>query len=177
MTPDFVAMLSGGHPNSLGRTEEVVEMVAEDERLLGALCDTLATQDELVRMRVGDAIEKVCRRHPEWFKARIGWILSKMGNIDQPSVQWHVAQVLERIDLTSQNRRRATEWLWRIFRESNDWIVLSETLTTLSHFALSDESLREPVRNALKETQHDTRKAVAKRASRLLAMLDAPSVH
>jgi hypothetical protein len=33
----FEAMLTGGHPNSLGRTVEVVELVLADRALLGEL--------------------------------------------------------------------------------------------------------------------------------------------
>ena len=55
----FAEMLKGGHPNSLGRTEEVVGIVLADHARLGEFFDTMADPDDLVRLRVGDALEKV----------------------------------------------------------------------------------------------------------------------
>jgi hypothetical protein len=60
----FADMLKGGHPNSLGRTEEVVGIVLADRARLAELFATMPDPDAVVRMRVGDALEKVCRAQP-----------------------------------------------------------------------------------------------------------------
>lgn len=60
----FAEMLKGGHPNSLGRTEEVVGVVLAERARLEELFATMAEPDEVVRLRVGDALEKVCRKQP-----------------------------------------------------------------------------------------------------------------
>jgi len=52
----FVEMLSGGHPNSLGRTEEVLGLVLADGSRLEQLFDCLDEPDAIVRMRAGDAL-------------------------------------------------------------------------------------------------------------------------
>ncbi len=83
VTMQFANMLTGGHPNSLGRTEEVVGIVLTNiERILGDLAD-----------------------------------------IDQPSVQWHVAQMLQHLrdDLSDDQEQRATGLLQRNLAGSTDW--------------------------------------------------------
>lgn len=53
-------------------------------------------------------------------------ILGDLGHREQPSVQWHVAQLLAELDLTPSQRRRAVAWLQqRIATTDVDWIVAS----------------------------------------------------
>ena len=64
-------MLRGGHPNSLGRTVEAVELVLADPSLLGALIDTYASDDATVRLRVSSALNRISRARPELLAAVI----------------------------------------------------------------------------------------------------------
>ena len=65
LSEPFAEMLTGGHPNSLGRSEEVVGIVVDDRTRLDELFACLESPDELVRMRAGDGLEKVCRQQEE----------------------------------------------------------------------------------------------------------------
>ena len=93
MEESFTEMLKGGHHNSLGRTAEVVDLALSDRARVGELFAGLGEPDELVRMRIGDALEKVCARRPEWFVPNVERLLGEVGKIEQPSVQWHLAQI------------------------------------------------------------------------------------
>jgi hypothetical protein len=97
VTEPFADMLKGGHPNSLGRTEEVVGIVVADRAQLEELFATMGHPDEVVRMRVADALEKICREQPRWFVAHVDRLLGDHGRIEQPSVQWHVGQMLQQL--------------------------------------------------------------------------------
>ena len=168
---DFAELLSGGHPNSLGRTDEAVAAALADERRIADLFDTLASGDPTARMRAGDALEKVARERPEAFAPHVERVLGEMARIEQPSVQWHVAQLLTEIPLSPSQRRRGIAWLWRTWERSDDWIVISETLTALAYFAQTSPTVRKRLPDALRKTQQDTRKAVARRATKLLESL------
>ena len=173
MPERFTEMLEGGHPNSLGRTEEVVEIVLADRSRLEELFDGLRASDEVVRMRVGDALEKVCREQPEWFVSHLERLLGEVGAIEQPSVQWHTAQMLQhlRAELSSDQARRATELLKRNLTEASDWIVLCTTIDVLAEWGGRDPSLTDWLAPELERLRGDKRKAVAKRASKRLADL------
>jgi hypothetical protein len=166
-------MLKGGHHNSLGRTEEVVELVRADRDRLGELFACLADSDELVRMRAGDALEKVCRSRPAWFRPYVERLLGEVAAIEQPSVQWHLAQILDHLrrDLSDEQDRQATELLQRNLAESNDWIVLNVTMDILADWAANDPALAGWLRPQLERLSRDRRKSVAKRASNRLAEL------
>ncbi|MEM8540860.1 MAG: hypothetical protein AAGF25_07880, partial [Pseudomonadota bacterium] len=64
---DFRAMLTGGHPNSLGRTLEVVELVLASPDRMEELYQCYFSEGEIVRLRTSNAIRRVFKAHPEWF--------------------------------------------------------------------------------------------------------------
>ena len=173
MTEPFADMLKGGHPNSLGRTEEAVGIVQADHARLEELFATIGDPDEVVRMRVGDALEKVCREQPGWFVAHVDRLLGELGRIEQPSVQWHVAQMLEHLrrDLSDDQAQRATELLQRNLTRSTDWIVLNVTMDVLTEWAKHDPPLAGWLPPELERLRQDERRSVAKRASKRLAEL------
>lgn len=176
MSEPFVQMLSGGHHNSLGRTGEVVGTVVEDHGRLDELFACLDSPDELVRLRAGDALEKVCRERKEWFVPRADRFLTEIGRIDQPSVQWHTAQILDHLrpDLTETRRRQAIDLLLGYLDESGDWIVLNTSAGILTEWARSDPKLARSLRPRLERLTTDRRKSVARRATRCLeAIRDA----
>lgn len=159
-------MLAGGHPNSLGRTEEVVDIVLADQSRLLDLFATMASSDEVVRLRAGDALEKVCRERPAWFLEHVDRLLGDLGSIEQPSVQWHVAQMLQHIrdDLTAGQAQRATVMLQQNLNRSTDWIVLNVTMDVLTRWADRDPRLARWLSPELERLGHDRRPSVAKRA-------------
>lgn len=163
----FADVLQGGHPNSLGRTEEVVRIVLADRARLEDLFATMAEPDEVVRLRVGDALEKVCREQPGWFVMHVDRLLGDLGQIEQASVQWHVAQMLHhlRSDLSDDQAQRATALLQRNLSRSTDWIVLNVTMDVLTQWATRDPSLAGWLAPQLERLRQDKRKSVAKRAS------------
>lgn len=173
MPEPFTEMLRGGHANSLGRTAEVVDTVLGDRARLDELFARLGDSDELVRMRAGDALEKVCREQPRWFVEHIERLLGEVGNIEQPSVQWHLAQMLQhlRADLSEDQARRATELLRRNLSRSTDWIVLNVTMDVLTAWATQDQALATWLIRELGRLRGDERKSVAKRATRRLSEL------
>lgn len=173
MVDPFAKALEGGHHNSLGRTEEVVALVVADPTRLEELFAVLAASDELVRMRAGDALEKVCRQRPEWFVPHVDRIIGDVGAIEQPSVQWHVAQMLHHVrgDLSAVQAGRADALLKRNLTRSTDWIVLNVTMDVLAAWAEDDPSLARWLSPELKRLRQDPRKSVAKRAAKRLAAL------
>jgi hypothetical protein len=166
-------MLAGGHHNSLGRTQEVVGIVIGDKRRLDELFACLDCPDQLVRLRAADALEKVCRERNAWFVPHIDRIVAEIGRIDQPSVQWHTAQILDHLlpDLTDEQRRHAAHLLRDYLDESDDWIVLNTSVGILTGWADSDPELTRSLRPRLERLTGDRRRSVARRATKCLAAL------
>ncbi|MGA9858669.1 MAG: hypothetical protein WBQ18_12455 [Solirubrobacteraceae bacterium] len=67
MAHDLATMLAvGGKSNSLGRVTDVIDLVRAEPSRIEELYGCLFEDDAWLRMRAADALEKVCREHPDW---------------------------------------------------------------------------------------------------------------
>ena len=167
-------MLAGGHPNSLGRTLEVVEAVLADKAQLGQLYESCFDEDDVVRLRAFNAIRRVFTAQPEWFDGYIERFLTDIAGIAHPSAKWTSAQIfLERQDrLSPDQRRRATDILIRTLHEEEDWIALNMAMKTLQYWAKSDRSFVARIEERVRTLADDRRKSVVNGARKLLKAMD-----
>jgi hypothetical protein len=177
MSEAFATVLAvGGTSNSLGRAEEVVRIVLADESRLDELFECLFEDDAWLRMRAVDALEKVCRVHPDWLKPYVGRLLDDVAAIDQASIQWHLAQMFGEIDLAAAEKKHAIAMLRRNLADTRvDWIVSSNSMETLVRF-VEDGDMAATVLVPLLQIQRTHRsKAVVKRATRILEAMESTS--
>lgn len=178
MAEKFADMLAvGGKSNSLGRTDEVIELVLSDKHRLDELYDCLFDEDAWLRMRAADALEKVCRRRPDWLAPYIDRLLGDFTASSQPSIRWHLAQILGEVELTAAQKCSAITWLKRVLStEDVDWIVAANAMDTLVQFTKDGSlSVAEAV-PLLRVQQSHKSAAVIKRANKLLDELAAHEV-
>lgn len=175
MTESFEQMLTGGHPNSLGRTLEVVDTVfAHPERLID-LYNCYFSTDEVVRLRTSSALKRVTQAHPDWVAPYLDRLISEIAKIDQASTQWTLAILFDLLKayMTAEQKKGATEIMQRNLANHNDWIVLNTTMQVLFDWAVAgDEELKRWIVPHLERLSGDGRKSVAKRATKLLAKCD-----
>ena len=175
MKQSFAQKLAvGGKANSLGLAEEVVQDVIADKNRLDELYACLFEEDACVRMRAADALEKVCRVHPEWLMLYADRIIHEMGKSTQPSLQWHVAQMLNELPLNESQQRDAVVWLTeRLEEKEGDWIVVANSMSTMAAYAKKGiVPLKKAI--ALIEGQQEHRsQSVRRRAAKLLAELES----
>lgn len=165
----FEEMLAGGHPNSLGRTVEVVDIVLAQPSRLPELYNCYFNPDEVVRLRTSSALKRVCAGRTEWLLPYVDGLLYEVSQIDQPSAQWTLAQLMASLHsaLSRGQKRKAINVLQRNLQTSSDWIVLNTTMQTLGEWAQKDESLRLWLEPQLVRLSRDNRKSVARRAKKL----------
>ncbi len=166
-------MLTGGHPNSLGRTEEVVDLVLADRRKLADLIECYSSADVVVRLRVSSAMKRVTIAHPEWTMDFMDQLQADVAAIDQASTQWTLALIfdLTRDLLTGEQRSRAVEIMQGNIAEQDDWIVLNNSMKVLGAWANGDEGLQSWLRPHARRLAEDSRKSVASNARKLLEQL------
>jgi hypothetical protein len=166
----FEEILSGGHPNSLGRTVDVVEIVLADPDRLGELFDTYGSTDPVVRLRVSSAFKRIAQQRPELLVPEIDRLLYEPGEIDQPSARWTFALLMGMLvdHASPEQRERALEIIKRDLEESDDWIVQNTTMQVLADWAAADEALAAWLRPRLERFAESPRKSVAGRARKLL---------
>lgn len=164
-------MLTGGHPNSLGRTVEVVDAVLADRARLAELFDCYFSQDEVVRLRVSSAMKRVTIEHPDWTIELMDRLQSEVVAIDQASTQWTLARLfsLTRELQTAAQRTRSVDIMKHNLAHHDDWIVLNNSMQVLYEWSLDDPLLADWLTPHLERLTHESRKSVARRATKLLA--------
>ena len=173
MSETFEEMLTGGHPNSLGRTVEVFENVLADPTRLTDLFNTYQSDDAVVRLRVSSAIKRLARADDTFLLPILDRLLAETGELDQASAQWTLAQIfpLLRPHMSKAQITRAEAILKRNLEHDNDWIVLCETMKTLASWARKDADLKAWLTPHLERHSMDTRKTVSGTAKKSILAL------
>lgn len=161
----------GGASNSLGKVSEVIELVLSDKSRLEELYGCLFNDDAWIRMRAADALEKVCRVHPDWLLPYIDRLFKDLATSTQPSIQWHMAQIYRQVELSDTQLHFAIQWLeeW-LSSKDVDWIVAANAMETLAKFTGDGLLPKERLVALLKIQQHHKSQAVVRRADKLLRL-------
>lgn len=169
----FEDMLTGGHPNSLGRTEEVVECVLSDEARMAELYACYGSEDEVVRLRTSSAMKRVQAARPDLLLPYYDRLIEEIGALDQPSAQWTLAILFDvgRGDLSDAQFERAKALIMRNLAEHDDWIVLNTAMDVLVRWAEDVPDLRAWLPPHLERLSRDKRKSVSKRATKAMKTL------
>ena len=169
----YEGLLSGGHPNSLGNTVEVVTAVGSNPDLLAELIQTYGSDDPVVRLRVSSALKRVAHDHPVMVHAALASIMAWVKQIDQPSAWWSLSQLFHALKelLSEGERAEALELMKAVLTSHDDWIVINQTMGTLGEWARSDDELRRWLLPVLEHFTHESRISISKRARRYLDLL------
>ena len=168
MMESFEDMLTGGHPNSLGRTLEVVEAVLAQPALLEELYQCYFSDDEIVRLRVSSAMKRVCIAHQDWMFPYLDRLIVEISQINQASTQWTLALLYGMLeaDMTPTQKQGALKVMQSNLKMGHDWIVLNNTMATLTEWAKSDQTLRAWLLPHLERLSGDSRQSVMARAKK-----------
>ena len=170
---NYEEALTGGHPNSLGNTVEVVEAVLADTGSFEELFNCYFSDDEVVRLRTSNAMKRICKVNKALLLPYIDSFLDDIARIDQASTQWTLAQLFDALesDLTAAQKEKAKAIMKINLENHQDWIVLNMTMATLTKWAKNDEGLRTWIVPHLERLTTDSRKSVAKGAAKMLGQL------
>ena len=170
---DFERMLTGGHPNSLGNTVEAVELVLKTPELFPKLFGCYQSKDEVVRLRVSNAMKRIARVNPELVYSKIDSLLNETARIDQASTQWTLAQLFDILQalLTADQKKAAIKIMKKNVEKHTDWIVLTQTMEVLTNWSKNDSTLVQWLLTNLPKHERDQRKSVAGKATKCLQKL------
>jgi hypothetical protein len=166
--------LTGGHHNSLGNTVLVVDEVLKDTSKLEELYRCYFSEDELVRLRTSSAWKRIAKHDINLFIPYIDRFLDEISKINQASTQWTIAILLEYSTdyLTDEQKQKAKEVMKSNLKNSNDWIVLKNTMTTLSAWAKEDEELKQWMLPELERLKKYPKKVVPQSAEKIFKLLE-----
>lgn len=173
MKLQYEEILKGGHPNSLGNTLKVVKEIKKDKNKLKDLIDTYSSEDEVVRLRVSNALKRITIEHPVWTYRYIDRIISEISKIDQASTQWTISILFKLMGemMKDDERQKAIEIMKKNLTASKDWIVINMTMETLFLWSKEETSLQKWLKPKLENFSRDKHKSIANRAKRYIEEL------
>lgn len=162
--------LRGGDHRSIGRSNAVAQAVLRGPERFPELLAGLWHPDPLVRMRSGDALEKVSREHAEWFRPVRRELLELAQATTEQETRWHLAQILPRLRLRGIQRTTLLTLLRR-YRQDESAIVRVCALEGLAVLAALDPALMSTVRREVERALKQGSAAEQARARRLRSRL------
>jgi hypothetical protein len=142
-------MLAGGDRRSIGRANEVADLVRLQPKKIAELVECLWDTDPCVSMRAADAAEKISRDQAALLQPYKSPLLGLLTDAAQQEVRWHLAVIIPRLRLTASERQRAVEHL-QTYLEDRSSIVKTSAMQGLSDLASQDVSLRPMVLDLLR---------------------------
>jgi hypothetical protein len=166
----FEDRLKGGHPNSLGKTVEIVAEVLQSNELFDELFNCYSSTDEIVRLRTSNAIKRICKEKKQILLPYIDRFLDEIAKIDQASTQWTLSQLFGSLekDMTEIQIGKAKSIMKNNLANHTDWIVLNQTMETLANWSKKDPELKDWTEPHLRRLSLDKRKSVSTRAKKML---------
>lgn len=172
--PSLLDSLKGGDRRSIGRADRVVVTVRRDPSLFPVLISGLRHEDQLVRMRAADAVEKLTVAHPQWLRPFTRRLMSLAARTEQQELRWHLAQMLPRLELSPKDRMMAAAILRR-YLEDRSRIVKTFAMQGLFDLAMQDNRLLAPVRRVIVSLTKTGSPAMKSRGRKLLRQIDSPT--
>ena len=170
----FEERLKGGHPNSLGNTVEIVEEVLAENELFSELFNCYFSNDEIVRLRTSNAMKRICKEKKPILVPYINRFLIEISQIDQASTQWTLSQLFGMLEKEMNENQivQAKKIMMNNLANHNDWIVLNQTMDTLTKWSKKDKELKIWMEPHLERLTADERKSVSGRAKKMLDKLN-----
>lgn len=169
---DIVRALKGGDRRSIGRSNQVVALVRRTPTLFPALIDCMHHEDELVRMRAADAVEKLTVTNPEWLQHFRIQLIKLSAKAKQPELKWHLAQVLPRLELSKRDRMIVVAVLRRYLKDKSR-IVKTFAMQGLTDLTKQDPQLTNSILPLISSLTRTGSPSMRSRGRKLLLQLSA----
>jgi hypothetical protein len=147
-------------------------MVKSDPHKISELFNCIYADNAWVRMRAIDTFEKLISENPKLAQPYTKLLIEDLTKNNQPSIQWHLAQLFAEIELSQSQQTAALSWLMdRISTVDVDWIVSANVMNTLLNFYEKKLIDGEELQPLLKLQKEHKSKAVRKKAELILDYL------
>jgi hypothetical protein len=166
----LVELLRGGDSRPLKGVTRVVDDVLHDPARFDELMQAMAHDDGVVRMRAADAAEKISRTDAECLQPFKSTLLLAAAMAEQPSLRWHLAQIVPRLRLDAAERKNAVA-IFRRYLGDSSAIVKTCAMQGLADLALADASLRTSIVPVLRKATETGTAAMRARGTKLLEAL------
>ena len=164
--------LKGGDRRSIGRADEVVSDIQKNRSLFKEVFKGLYSDDQVVRMRSADVVEKISRQNPGLLAGFEKTIIKELSQIEQQEVCWHVSLLLPRLSYTKAQEKEIFKIL-KGYLSHKSKIVNVNAMEALAILATKNNSLLQDVKQIIKLKIASGGPAIQARGGKLLKRLSS----
>jgi hypothetical protein len=165
------SMFAQGDRRSIGRVQEVVDLVTRKPNQANSVFKCLWDEDACVRMRAADALEKLSRERPLFLEPYRRQLLGLLAETNQKEMRWHLALMVPRLQLTGSECRRAADLLMS-YLEDKSSIVKTFAMQGLAELTQQCSGLRPVVLDLLRSCSRTGTPAMRARGRILLRRME-----
>jgi hypothetical protein len=173
MDNQLLDWLSGGDLRSDGAANEVAEFVRANEALLPDLLAGLSAEDDVVRGRSADALEKVARTRPDLLIGELADLTRLALQDPVPMVRMHMAMLLGHLAMYDGAVEEITETLKGMLSQEGVF-ARSWAISSLCIMARKHPSRTADILPRIEPLQRDASAAIRTRARKAMKVLTDP---
>lgn len=167
---DMHVYLAGGDRRSIGRSNQLVELLRKQPDLLPDVIREMWNPDPVVAMRTADVVEKLTRTGPESLQPFGKELLGLAEETTQQELRWHLAAMIPRLKLSAAEQRKAVALFTRYLDDKSS-IVKTFALQGLFELAVHNPVLRPEVEERLRIAMRSGTPAMRARSRMLLSRI------
>jgi hypothetical protein len=149
--PTIYDLLTGNDLRSIGKSNEVVQLITSDPVLFDEVFQGIFHKDKVVRARCADAIEKIAVRFPKMIQKKKSVILKNLHKFHQKEVMWHIALMVGYLKLTPKELVKTFDVLYKWLNTSDSIIVKVACIQSLAIHAMKNRKLLKSVRDEIEK--------------------------
>jgi HEAT repeat protein len=169
----ILTWLSGGDLRSDGMANEAARFVLENPQILDDLAAGLSEEDDAIRGRTADALEKVARERPDLLIDHLHQMMDLARNEQVPVVKMHLAMIFGHLAVYEEVVEDLISVLYDLLEDESvftrSWAIASLCIIGRKYPADSQRIL-----NRLSQLQGDPSVAIRSRTSKALSILTNP---
>jgi hypothetical protein len=135
------------------------------------LISGLSIEDDVVRGRTADALEKVARTHHRLYIPYLPQLLRKARGDEVYMVRFHLAMLFGYVEVEETMKKRIMETLFYLLSDDSVF-VQSWSIVSLTIIGLNDPHLKASILDKIRPLMVSNSKAVKRKAENAIAVLE-----
>lgn len=140
---------------SIGNVNEIIQSI-QTQQEFDNLFKNLLSHERIIAMRSADAVEKLTRKNHVWLESHKPVLLELLHSTVDKELQWHVAQLVTRVDLTDKELYVVWDKLaYWMLNKNESKIVRVNSLQALYDLSRDNPTLRLALTHLLDSVRHE----------------------
>jgi HEAT repeat protein len=166
----ILSWLTGGDIRSDGNADEAAALILENPSLFDELFEGLGSQNDIIRGRTADALEKVARQRPDLLLPRLSQLDQSASTDPRPMVKMHLAMIFGHLVACGEKIGEITSVLQNLLSDPSVF-TRSWAISSLCILARKYPERCEEITGLILKFQQDESIAIRTRVRKALAIL------